>query len=71
MINKFNEFCASSDPKILKNEKGEGFLVQIINHSYTNEDNMINIPTTVNFGWVQIGKLDDIRIVSTRDVRAN
>lgn len=64
MIDKFNEFCRSDDIKVLKNEKGQGFVVQIVNNSYTNEDNMSEIPTTVNFSWVQIGSLDDMNIVT-------
>lgn len=57
MLNAWRDVCYSGNPKLLKDEKGQVFLVQISEASNTtNEFWGDKYPETISFEWTEIGE---------------
>ena len=64
MLNAWRQVVYSGNPKLVKDRKGQKFLVQIIEGSNTTQDNYYQMPDQISFSWVEIGDLDDAIITS-------
>lgn len=63
MMDKWREVCYSGNPKLLKDEKGQGFVVQIFDTSNTTNGTWERRPETISFQWVQIADVKDINVI--------
>ena len=54
MLLKWQDFCASGNPKLLKDEKGNQYIVQILNTSSETQYNLYGRPEQISFEWQQI-----------------
>lgn len=63
MLDKWREVCYSGNPKLLKDEKGQGFIVQIFDTSNTTNTTWDRMPETISFQWVQIADIKDVNVV--------
>ena len=64
MLNAWREVVYSGNPKLIKDRKGQKFLVQITEASNTTMDTYNEMPDQISFSWVEIGDLDDAVITS-------
>lgn len=67
MLNAWRRVAYSGNPKLVKDRKGQKFLVQITDPSNTVADTWNKMPVTISFSWVEIGSLDDVIITSPLD----
>ena len=58
MLLLWRQFAYSKNPKLLRNLKGESWIVQITESSNTTNNFIHNYPDTINFSWKQIEKTD-------------
>lgn len=65
MLMAWRKILASGNPKLLKDRKGQSFLVMLMENSNKPMDNVASQADTISFSWVQIGTLDDVQIVDT------
>lgn len=63
MIDRWNEFCANGNIKLLKDRKGNAMLVMITSNSGQTDDILREQPTTVTFNWVQVDDTSSIAII--------
>lgn len=63
MLEKWREFCYSGNPKLLKDNKGQKFIVQVHDTSSRIEDNWNGRPITISFSWTQINSADNVVII--------
>ena len=64
MLNSWRQFVKSKNPKLLKDRKGQIFVVTVTQNSNKPYDNIRNQPDIINFSWTQIKSVDDIMILS-------
>lgn len=64
MLNAWRSVAYSGNPKLIKDRKGQKFLVQITGSSNTTQDTWSKQPDTITFSWVEIGSLDGVTITS-------
>lgn len=62
MLDKWNDFCYSKNPKLLKDIKGRSWIVQVVSNSTTPQNLTPTTPDTVSFEWKQIDTVDNIII---------
>ena len=67
MLNKWKEFVSSKNPKLLKDIKGQSWIVQIISSSNMVSNFYLNQPDTISFKWKQIEDTKNIVINSPVD----
>lgn len=67
MVGKWREFVRSANPKLLRDTKGQGWIVQIIDGSTTTGESYTNKPDVINFSWRQIGDVETVSIYSRDD----
>jgi hypothetical protein len=61
MLNAWRKVCYSGNPKLLKDNKGQKFLIQITSSSNTPSASTGQcIPDKIDFSWVEIGSADNI-----------
>ena len=63
MLNQWRQVCYSGNPKLLKDQKGQKFLIQIFNPSNTINENWDHSPVSISFSWMQIQSADDVQII--------
>lgn len=63
MLEKWREFCYSGNPKLLKDNKGQKFIVQVHDTSSRIEDSWNGRPITISFSWTQINSADNVVII--------
>lgn len=63
MLNKWREVCYSGNPKLLRDEKGQCFIVQISNPNNTTNETWQRRPETISFDWVEIADARDVRVI--------
>lgn len=61
--NNFTKFIANENPKLLKDRKGNGWIVATINNSMEYVDASAEQITNVAFEFVQLDTLDDLNII--------
>lgn len=64
MLNAWRKVAYSGNPKIIKDRKGQKFLVQITGSSNTTQDTWNSQPDTISFSWVEVGTLKEVMITS-------
>lgn len=62
MVEKWREFVASGTPKLLRDAKGQSWIVQIMDGSTTTNEAISIRPDTINFSWRQIADTNDVII---------
>lgn len=67
MLNKWRKLVFSKNPKLLRDMKGQGWIVQVISGSNTPKNFYKNQPDTISFSWKQIGDLDGCIIYGDGD----
>lgn len=68
MLNQWKQFCASGNPKLLKDEKGNAYIVQILNTSSETQNNVYGRPEQISFEWHQIADTKSYVIQATEGV---
>lgn len=68
MLNAWREFCASKNPKLLRTEDGQAFIVQVTNLTTQVQNNISGRPTNVSFHWDQIGNVNDITVAVCKGI---
>ena len=63
MLEKWRDFCYSGNPKLLKDNKGQKFIVQVHDTSTRIEDGWNGRPITISFSWTQINSADNVVII--------
>ena len=66
MLKKWRQLVFSKNPKLLKDRKGQSFIVTITNSSNKPFDNVRNQPDTISFSWSEIQSLDDVTITDIK-----
>ena len=67
MVEKWREFVASGTPKLLRDVKGQSWIVQIMDGSTTTNEAISIRPDTINFSWRQIADTNDVIIYAMQD----
>ena len=67
MLNAWRAFAQSKNPKLLKDVKGQSWIVQITSNQNTPMAHVQGKPDTISFSWTQIGDTDDIIITGNID----
>ena len=62
MLEQWNSFCYSKNPKLLKDIKGRSWIVQLTSNSTTPHNFVLGTPDTVSFEWRQVDTTDNIII---------
>jgi hypothetical protein len=66
MLKKWRQLVFSKNPKLLKDRKGQSFIVTITNSSNKPFDNIRNQPDTISFSWSEIQSLDGVTITDIK-----
>lgn len=66
MLNAWRALVFSKNPKLLKDRKGQAFLVTLTQSSNKPYDAVRRQPDTISFSWTQIGTLDEVSILSSK-----
>lgn len=67
MLRRWKQFAYSKNPKLLKDMKGQSWIVQILSPSSTVSDYIYGHPTQISFSWKQIGSTDGAVIYANGD----
>ena len=71
MIKAWREVAYSGNPKLLKDMKGNSYLVQITSSSNSTQYGWSKMPDTISFDWVEIGTLEGVIITNPEAVNNN
>lgn len=63
-LESWKEFINNGNMKLLKDMKGNAWIIDIVSSSITPNDTMIEIPSTLSFEWVQLNNITDKGFVS-------
>ena len=63
MLNKWRQIAYSRNPKLLKDNKGQSWIVQIFSSSNNPYSHYINQPDKISFSWKQINVTDNCIII--------
>lgn len=69
MLEQWKKFCASKNPKLLKDIKGQSWIVQVISNSNTPQNFVANVPDKISFQWKQVDSTENVIIYG--DVEAD
>lgn len=67
MLNAWRAFVQSKNPKLLKDVKGQSWIVQITSNQNTPMSHVQGQPDSISFSWVQIGDTKNIIITGNID----
>lgn len=67
MLNHWQAFCYSGNPKLLKDQTGNKYIVQIHDPSSHIEESWEKRPITISFSWTQIDDADNCEIIQEED----
>lgn len=65
MLDKWRGVCYSGNPKLLKDQKGQTFIIQITDPSNTTNESWEKMPEEISFSWIEIADAKDCRIIQT------
>lgn len=65
MLKAWRKVVHSGNPKLLKDRKGQSFLIVINESSNKPQDSIQNQPDVISFTWTEIGSADGIRVIDT------
>lgn len=63
MLDKWRGICYSGNPKLLKDQKGQTFIIQITDPSNTTNESWEKMPEEISFSWIEIADAKDCRII--------
>lgn len=63
MLDKWRDVCYSGNPKLLKDQKGQTFIVQITDPSNTTNESWEKMPEEISFSWIEVANAKDCRII--------
>nr|DAV13242.1 MAG TPA: hypothetical protein [Caudoviricetes sp.] len=63
MLDKWRDVCYSGNPKLLKDQKGQTFIIQITDPSNTTNESWEKMPEEISFSWIEIADAKDYRII--------
>ena len=63
MLDKWRDVCYSGTPKLLKDQKGQTFIIQITDPSNTTNESWEKMPEEISFSWIEIADAKDCRII--------
>ena len=66
MLQEWRKIVASKNPKLIKDRKGQAFIVQVTSGSNKPTDNIGYQPDKINFSWTQIASLNDTIITGNK-----
>lgn len=67
MVEKWRELVATGTPKLLRDTKGQSWIVQIMDGTTTTNESVSVKPDTINFSWHQIADANDAIIYARQD----
>lgn len=67
MVEKWRELVATGTPKLLRDTKGQSWIVQIMDGTTTTNETISTKPDTINFSWRQIADTNDIIIYARQN----
>lgn len=67
MLQKWRELASSKNPKLLKDIKGQSWIVQIMENSNTPYNTYKNQPDIISFSWKQIEDVENVVIYGDDD----
>lgn len=65
MLDKWRDVCYSGNPKLLKDEKGQTFVIQITDPTNTTNETWDRQPEEISFNWVEIADAKDCRVIQS------
>ena len=71
MLKAWREVAYSGNPKLLKDMKGQSFLVQITGSTNSTQYGWSKMPDTISFDWIEVGSLDGVTITNPEAVNNN
>lgn len=63
LLHHWQQFCHSGNPKLLRDQLGNRYIVQVHDTSSHVEETWDRRPITISFSWTQIGNADDCQII--------
>ena len=63
LLRQWRRFAFSPNPKLLKDIKGQSWIVQIVSSSNSPQNFYANQPDTISFSWKEMSGLDHITII--------
>ena len=51
LLTQWQNVCYSGRPKLLRDEKGQSFIVAVTSASFTPDRQMNNLPVSISFEW--------------------
>lgn len=63
MLAQWRKIAFSPNPKLLKDMKGQSWIVQITSNNNTPKNHYFNQPDTISFSWKQIDDVDNVVIL--------
>lgn len=67
MVEKWRELVATGTPKLLRDTKGQSWIVQIMDGTTTTNESVSTKPDTINFSWHQIAGTNDAIIYAEQN----
>lgn len=67
MVEKWREFVATGTPKLLRDTKGQSWIVQIMDGTTTTNETISIKPDIISFSWRQIADTNDVIIYARQD----
>lgn len=67
MLKKWREMVSSKNPKLLKDSKGQSWIVHIVSSTNTPKITYYNQPETINFSWKQVESTEGV-LIYNKDV---
>lgn len=65
MLDKWRDVCYSGNPKLLKDEKGQTFIIQITDPTNTTNETWDRQPEEISFNWIEIADAKDCRVIQS------
>lgn len=67
MVEKWRDLIATGTPKLLRDTKGQSWIVQIMDGTTTTNEAISIKPDTINFSWRQVADTNDVIIYARQD----
>lgn len=67
LLNQWRKLVYSRNPKLLRDQKGQAWIVQILSSSNTPYNSVLNQPDSIHFAWKEIESTDNIMIYGDGD----
>lgn len=69
-FNKWNDFCNDGNLKLLKDKKGNAWIIQIIDNPTASINSISNIEqTTITFSWQEVEDINSTSIIAIKEIK--